>query len=124
MSYLCTDIWPNDQHIKKIHSYEHHKRRLVPILILAGKKDDMIPPIDNSFHLYELMTIVTLNNNKHVAGTSCIEMRDDHNQGIVVHSSSELKKQLVLFKDGNHNDTCAQPQYYNVISKFVRDHAR
>lgn len=81
-AFLCHQIWDSATSITLIPPN-------VPILMLSGKVDEVVPPE----HMTELFEI------------SC---RTGRNKGV-----------WREFANGSHNDTCVQPGYWNAIDDFV-----
>ncbi|KAJ1736539.1 bem46 protein, variant [Coemansia sp. Benny D160-2] len=67
----------------------------VPILFLSGLQDDLVPP-PHMRKLYELA---------------------QRNQD----SEKRMKVSWEEFPEGNHNDTCIQPNYFEAIAKWWRE---
>ena len=90
---LCSEKWRSVNLIPKLTK--------MPILFLAGEKDEVIPPV----HMKELYSVVE----KHPAkGLTFLRLK--------------LTEVWKSWPQGMHNDTCLQPGYFTRIHEFVREH--
>ncbi|TPX30094.1 hypothetical protein SmJEL517_g06257 [Synchytrium microbalum] len=110
LGFLCHQIWPTYKSITLI-------PRTIPILMLSGLKDELVPPS----HMHALASIARASRKGIVV--------DESMATVVVGDKTELPKlvvdeqgvRFVSFKEGKHNDTCIAPGYMDAIEKWWND---
>ncbi|KAI5477469.1 hypothetical protein MNV49_006315 [Pseudohyphozyma bogoriensis] len=93
--FLLHQIWPSNTSIAKLPPS-------FPVLFLKGGSDELIP----QSHMLELWRIY-----REGGGEGEKEKRE------------EVVGEWAEFKDGTHNDTCLQPNYFSTIHRFLQRHS-
>ncbi|KAJ8473944.1 hypothetical protein ONZ45_g16114 [Pleurotus djamor] len=96
-AFLCHQKWDSASKIPLIPAE-------TPILMLSGVLDEVVP----KEHMRQLWEIVTKRGEK---GNTTVNLR---------HSKAGLERaKFVEFEDGDHNNTCVQPGYWQAIADFI-----
>ncbi|EJT99519.1 alpha/beta-hydrolase [Dacryopinax primogenitus] len=107
-SFLCHQIWDSETRIPFIPS-------TTPMLFLAGKRDELVHPTHMK-RLYELACATEEDQNAPAVVMGGVKETD--NGGIKLDVDGERRVWWDCER-GTHNDTCAQPGYWETVRDFV-----
>ncbi|KAI8842931.1 Alpha/Beta hydrolase protein [Chytridium lagenaria] len=93
-TFLCHQVWDSEVAITKIPS-------TIPILLLSGKKDELIPQ----------KQMIKLTEAAKTARGVSLKSKEEDAKGV----------RWVEFANGMHNDTCVQEGYFEKIEEFWRE---
>ncbi|KND04157.1 uncharacterized protein SPPG_01592 [Spizellomyces punctatus DAOM BR117] len=97
LTFLCTQVWDSETTIQRIPR--------LPILLLSGGKDELIPPSQMAGLCYAARSA----RGKTKAPSTSTVKRDEH--GI----------RFIVFPNGTHNETCVQRGYFDEVLAFWRE---
>ncbi|KAJ3202703.1 hypothetical protein HK099_001766 [Clydaea vesicula] len=98
VKFLCHQKWNNEESIKNL--------KKIPILLLSGSKDELVPPS----HMLELFKILKEVRRCNIKKKDNLLMEDE-----------DLKLVWKEFANGTHNDTCMQDNYFKFIFEFLHN---
>ncbi|KAJ3141889.1 hypothetical protein HK101_003369 [Irineochytrium annulatum] len=119
-TYLCHQVWDSESAMRAIPS-------TVPILLLSGKKDELIP----REHMLALASAARESRAASAArrkdggdggGGAGDKKKDGEEKKVkVVKDGEEVEGvRFVEFANGTHNDTCIQEGYFDAVEEFWR----
>ncbi|KAJ3043441.1 hypothetical protein HDV00_005139 [Rhizophlyctis rosea] len=101
VSFLCHQIWDTEAAIKQL--------RRIPILMLSGGMDELIPPSQ----------MIELCRGARAARRSGSEKEEVEGGEAVEEDGNGIR--FVILPDGTHNDTCMKAGYFEEIVRFWRE---
>ncbi|KZT55655.1 alpha/beta-hydrolase [Calocera cornea HHB12733] len=115
VSFLCHQVWDSEKRIQSIPSS-------MPMLFLAGKRDELVHP-SHMMRLFELACRAEEGEKAPavVKGRVVVEEQDGkvNADGEVEVDVGRERRVWWECEGGTHNDTCAQPGYWDTVRNFV-----
>ncbi|KEP49800.1 alpha/beta hydrolase family protein [Rhizoctonia solani 123E] len=101
LAFLCHQVWDSASAARNL-------PRSVPVLLLSGSQDELVPP-SQVRSLFDILR---------GEGESSEESEDDK----IILQAAENKRLLMFkkFPTGHHNDTCIQPTYWDTVHEFLK----
>lgn len=110
VSFLCHQVWDSETRIRSIPSS-------VPMLFLAGKRDELVHPT-HMMRLFELACEAQEGEKVPAVARGEVEMTDSRRVDAELDVDGERRVWWEC-ESGTHNDTCAQPGYWETVREFV-----
>ncbi|KAJ1305187.1 hypothetical protein OPQ81_000218 [Rhizoctonia solani] len=102
LAFLCHQVWDSASAARKL-------PKSVPVLLLSGSQDELVPP-SQMRGLFDILR-----------GAEGEPSKEETEQEKIVLQAAENKRLLVFkrFSNGQHNDTCIQPTYWDTVQEFL-----
>ncbi|KZO94438.1 alpha/beta-hydrolase [Calocera viscosa TUFC12733] len=108
VSFLCHQIWNSETRIRSIPS-------TTPMLFLAGKRDELVHPT----HMMRLYALACEGEEGEKAPAVLMGEVEETDNGSVKLDVDGERRVWWECEGGTHNDTCAQPGYWETVRDFV-----